>query len=177
MTELSKTAFDLPRLILDSYRDEYRDLSETWRNLDTKAQGLGAIAGIFMAAVFAWVRDLPASFGMLERAVVIITLMLLVCAVVAAVLALQVRKVASPPFGDETAEMVRDILRKQKDGELEERLARLSNDQANTWRQTNKDMQQHCDRKACWLSVGQIALLLAAACVTGLSLKAILNAA
>jgi len=174
MTKPFKTAFDLPRLALDSYRDEYRDLSETWRNLDTKAQGLGAIAGIVIAAVFAWVRDLPASFNSYERIVVLVTLMLLVGAVIAAVLALQVRKVAAPPLGDMTAEMVHDLMEKGEATEHEQRLANFSNDQAETWRQTNNDMRQHCERKANWLSVGQIALLLAAACITGLSFAVIL---
>jgi hypothetical protein len=71
MSELPTSFSDLPRLALENYREEYRDLSETWRSLDTKAQGLGAIAGIFLAALFAWAREMPPTFGRSERLLVV----------------------------------------------------------------------------------------------------------
>ena len=168
---------ELHRLALDTYREEYRDLSETWKNLDTKAQGMGAIAGIFLAAVFAWAREMPASFAMSLRLMVVASIALLVVSVSAAVLGLHVRQVASPPLGQETAEMVRDILGKQRPDEAPERLIALCNDQITAWNDTNRNMAEHSRRKAGRIAVAQAALLLAAVLVASLSILAILRPA
>src|SRR5229473_5784880 len=174
MPEQPTSLSDLRRLALETYREEYRDLSEAWRNLDTKAQGLGAIAGIFLAAVFGWTRELPSSFGRCERLQIVASLLLLVSAIIAAVLALLVRRVTAPPLGDETAEMVSDILEKQKAEELPQRLDALYGDQMIAWKDTNGDMRHHNQSKASRLAFGQVALLLAAVLVAVLAIMAAL---
>jgi hypothetical protein len=166
---------DLPRLALEAYREEYRDLSETWRNLDTKAQGLAAIAGVFLAALFAWARDIPATFGQFERYLIVASLAFLVAAVIAAVLALEVRKVTAPPLGEETAEMVRDIVNKHKPDEAPERIAAFYNDQITAWRDTNRNMADESGSKATRLICGQAALLIAAVAVAILAILSILS--
>ena len=175
MPDPAASLSELPRLALETYREEYRDLSETWRALDTKAQGQGGIAGIFLAALFAWARDLPAAFGGSERFLVISSILVLVAAIVGAVFAMQVRSVAAPPLGEETAGMVRDILRKQKPEELSERLAAFYNDQIASWKDTNEDMRGHIESKAARIQFAQGALLLAAVLVSMLSIAAMLK--
>jgi predicted PurR-regulated permease PerM len=175
MAEEATSFSDLPRFVLETYRDEYRDLSESWRHLDTKAQGLGAIAGIFLAAVFTWTHELPASFGRSERILVVGSILLLVLAIVAAVAAIGVRRVAAPPLGDEIGEMVSDILRKQKAEELPERLAAFWNDQITAWKDTNRDMRQHTESKAFRITLGQVTLMLAAGLVAVLWILPILS--
>jgi hypothetical protein len=175
MADRPESLSDLPRLALEAYREEYRDLSETWRSLDTKAQGLAAIAGIFLAALFAWARKVPASFGLWERRLVVAGIVVLVAAIVAAVLALEVRMVAAPPLGEETADMVSDILKKQKADEVQERIAGFYNDQITAWRDTNKDMAEESHSKASRVVFGQAALLLAAVVVAILAIPALLS--
>ena len=162
---MDSTRGDLLRMVLETHRNEYTELSETWRTLDTKAQGLGALAGIFLAAAFAWARDLPKVASLLDRSVVIGTIVLLVLAVVGAVRALQVRAVAPSPFGSETEDMLRDILAKSKESELPERVLAFNNDQITLWKDTNKEVRRFNDDKADWISFGQYMLLSAAALV------------
>ncbi len=38
---------------LEAYRQEYKELSESWRSLEAKAQAGVAVAGIFIAGVLA----------------------------------------------------------------------------------------------------------------------------
>ncbi|MDQ3474098.1 MAG: hypothetical protein M3447_10210 [Acidobacteriota bacterium] len=40
---------------LDAFLDEYREQTETWRSLETKAQGNIAVAGIFVAGSLAYI--------------------------------------------------------------------------------------------------------------------------
>jgi len=83
---------------LDAYKHEYRDLTETWRHLDGKAQGAVATAGIFLAAAFAFVRSF--SEGQIpsgSRSALVAVSLLLVVSVVLAVLSLRIREVAAAP--------------------------------------------------------------------------------
>lgn len=174
MANQPSTIAELPWLALDTYREEYRDLSDTWRNLDAKAQGIGAIAGIFLAALFAWARDIPASFGLTLRVLAVASIVLLVASIVVAVVALRVRRVAAPPLGDATGDMVRDILRKQRPEELGDRLVALCNDQIELWKATNADMAGVSEIKACRIGVAQGALVLAAVLVSILAIVVML---
>ncbi len=175
MADQSDASTDLLRLALEGYREEYRDLSDTWRNLDGKAQGSGAIAGIFLAAVFAWVRPLAAGVGIPERLLLSASIVLLVASVVAAVLALQVRSVSAPPLGEETGDMIRDLLRPENAGELPARIPRLFQDQIRAWRDTNRDMADNNLGKAARVRASQLALLAAASVVAILSVIAVLG--
>jgi hypothetical protein len=175
MADRPEASTDLLRLALEGYREEYRDLSETWRNLDGKAQGSGAIAGIFLAAVFAWVRPLAAGVGTVEKVFFCASIVLLVASVVAAVLALQVRTVSAPPLGDETGQMINDLLRPENADELPERVPRLFKDQIRAWRDTNRDMAEVNLGKANRVRDSQVTLLAAAAVVAALSVMAVLG--
>lgn len=160
---------ELSRIALETHRSEYAELSEIWRNLDTKAQGLGALAGIFLAAALAWARELPTDATAPVRAVVIGTIVLLVLTIVAAVFALQVRAVTASPLGPETEEMLQDILGKAKDGEQEQRLVAFNNDQIAAWKDTNDAVRGFNESKAQWVSFGQVTLLIAALIVATFS--------
>lgn len=170
MPQQPTTATDLLWFALETYRDEYRDLSDTWARLDTKAQGLGAIAGIFLAAVFAWARETPAGFGTLERFLLVGGIALLVATVIAAVLALQVRTVDAPPLGDAVVDMVKEILERQKVDDPAERIRRLYHDQNRLWSGVNAGMLGHCRRKGTALVIGQWTLLTAGILVAALAI-------
>ncbi len=50
----------LPALALQAHRDDFDELEDTWQRVDAKAQGAATIAGVFLAAVLAFVRELDA---------------------------------------------------------------------------------------------------------------------
>src|SRR4030095_2260991 len=154
MAEQPTSVSDLLRLAFEAYRDEYRELSDNWRNLDTKAQGLGAIAGIFLAAVFTWSRALPATYNWVQGLLLAGSIVLLVATVVAAVLALQVRTVSLPPLGEETAEMISDMVRGHRAEELPQLVANFYHDQMRVWKDTNEEMGDHCASKASRVRYG-----------------------
>jgi hypothetical protein len=166
---------ELPWLALDAYREEYRDLSETWRSLDAKAQGTGAIAGIFLAAIFAWVRELPTWFGSTERRLVVAGIASLILSIIATVLALLIQRVAAPPLGDATGEMVRDIVAKQRAEELPDRVVALCNDQIDLWKESNADMTRVSESKALRIGIAQAALMLAAVLVSILAIVVVVR--
>ncbi len=98
--------------VLEAYRMEHRDLVETWRALDTKAQGAAANAGIFLAGLFAFLRDVathPPSAAV--RFGLALATVALVVSVIVAILALRIRYTQGAPLGAPLEELARDQMK------------------------------------------------------------------
>jgi hypothetical protein len=147
---------------LQSYRDEYRDLSDTWRHIDSKAQGTVAVAGIFLAAVFAFVRNLVTSApGTSEKLLLVTGVLLLVAAVILSVFALRIREVVGPPLGQQIDGQIRALLQVTDTEELDERVPRFVGDQLTMWRNANLHAHGVNKAKADLVSWAQFVLLIA----------------
>lgn len=159
---------------VNAYKAEYRDLSDTWRQIETKAQGSGSIAGIFVAAAFAWARDLPAQFMPWQRVVLCAGIGLLIVAVAFSLAGLRIRRVAPPPVGESIREMVKDLLRNMKENERKKRAMAFLNDQMTLWSNSNQEMLTANNGKANWVAVSQCALLAAIVCIAIVTLTAVI---
>lgn len=160
---------ELLRISLDSYKEEYRDLMDTWKSLDSKAQGCGGLAGIFLAAGFAWARQMTTTIPSTERFALAVSLIVLVGSVLCAVLALQIRTVPAPPLGDATGALVRDLLKARKPKEAPARLAAFHHDQIGLWKKVNEQVDAKNASKARWTLYSQAALLCASVIVAMIS--------
>lgn len=98
--EVSKIRDTLKTSILGAYLDEHKDIADTWKNLETKAQGNIAIAGIFIAGVFAFLTRTIADLTRLDKWLLVAAIACLSLSVFCAVYALIVRGIALPPLGD-----------------------------------------------------------------------------
>jgi hypothetical protein len=172
VTDFRNSAHRLASDALASYREEYRELSETWRHLESKAQGTVAIAGIFLAGVFAFVRALSESAGIWDKILLLAAVSLLVLSVLSAILALRVRQVAGPPVGDSLDALVKDLL--GPEGATQEDLVAFVRDQTGMWADANKDVHEHNQTKAGHLFRAQILLLIAILVVAFLTGMAVL---
>jgi len=172
---MADTVQELMRCALESYREEYQELSDRWRNLDAKAQGVGAIAGVFLAAAFAWARDVPVGFGCCERLLLAVGVLLLVGVVLSAVLALRLRSVSGVPTGLEIAKMVEDIRGVIVTSEAEQRILAFCQDQTRLWKQANDDMRLMMPAKARWVQWGQWLLFVATVAFGVLSIIVVLR--
>lgn len=157
--EVSTVKADLRKAILDAYREEYKELADTWRGLETKAQGNVAIAGIFIAGVFAFIRDIDNAAFCIEKCALTIIILCLAGSVIYSVLALKIRNVAAPPLGKNFHEMASDIF--NIDGDLNERLPSLANDQIRLWQSANNKIEEANKLKADHLNRAQLCLLCA----------------
>lgn len=154
--------------VLKAYENEYKDLNDTWRMLESKAQALASVAGIFIAATFAFARDLQAAAPTSFRLALILAVLLLLLATVAGVAVLFVSSVQTPVGGAELARMVDDVSPLMRDGEALERYCNLLRDQARVWSQAIASLKVANARKSRFLRLGQSLLLGAAGLVTGM---------
>ena len=93
---------------LDAFKQEYDRLAKTWEQLDLKAQGTVAIAGIFLGGIFAFITNLRPS-ETTSKVALILAIVSLVLSVLFSLLALRVREVLDAPGGSDIQQFVRDL--------------------------------------------------------------------
>lgn len=139
--------------VLLTYREEYKELSDIWRSLDTKAQGTITMSGAFIALAFGFLRD--SNFHGIQLLLLIFSLVFLILCVLFSVISLLVRSVVSPPYGSVNDRAAVDILR---DVETEDTdpLCLLYDNEIHTWRDCIADTTLANQRKSQFLKISQI---------------------
>jgi len=149
----------------DRTQAEYDELSDSWKQLDSKAQATSTVAGIFIAASFAFIRNSALQLSGLEKALLLLVLASLIVSILLAVTAMFVRTVPVPPTPENIAEMVTEMLDTPPE-EHEERLGGLVADTINAWLPINRVLRKELLAKASKLENAQRALI-TAACLMG----------
>lgn len=136
-------------------------LSALGVHFDAKAQGTVAIAGIFLASVFAFVRDLGADVApVVSWSLVIATVLLLAC-VGSAAWSLRIRKIPRPPLGEDTQTLVKDLMSLKESNDLGVRIPRMYNDLSGRWATVNSKIYEATKSKAGGIFAAQFMLFLA----------------
>jgi hypothetical protein len=142
---------------LDAYRAEYAELYQVWRNLDTKAQGATAIAGIFVAGAFAFAEDFARSNSIAQKAVIGVFGFALGLSVLLSLSVLSVKTRWSAHVGRNIERLATDLL-DLEDCELSPRLARFLGDQAMVWRMAVTSLRGSVASKSILLKRSQFFL-------------------
>ena len=158
---LAAVRSQLYRDVLSAYQGEYKELMDTWRNVETKAQATVATSGIFLAAAFAFARDLSTAVRSNDtRVMFALALALLTASVGCAVAALLVRKIRRPPPAsrfDLDAGRIAD----SPDFD-EEDVENTVHDRLRVWRRTAPELEAAIDRKGRIVWAAQLLLGLGA---------------
>ena len=161
----------LIELALERARYEYAELAENWKQLDTKAQGTGALAGVFLAAVFAFgQQNSPLLAATAVKAMALALVLLLTAAILAAVMCLWTREAQMPPDAQTVRDQVRTFLGADLDDEARhaEREA-LLNGFLDDWVAANATLTARNAAKARWLTRAQVLLVAGAVISAGLT--------
>lgn len=179
MPDVYEIKESLCQAALDAYHDEYEKLTDIWKGLETKAQGVVTIAGIFIAGAFAFIRDLTTlHLNQNDKRLLGVAIFCLVLSVILSILVLTLRKVEPPPTGGEVSQAVRDILR-LKPGEIaaqhDEILPELNldfiNEQTIMWRRAMESASKVIKWKVKSLWAAQWLLVVAISLVVWLTLS------
>ena len=146
--------------LLESYREEYDDLIEIWKSIEAKAQATAAMDGIFLAAVFALVKDLKQPITHAFILTLAVATVFLIASVIAALIALVVRKTPALPVGARLDPMVQDLLRLDNQ-DIQCRLANFTCDRIAQWRKGNEGVQNVTEKKAKFVWSAQLFTVLA----------------
>jgi hypothetical protein len=160
LSTISQAKDSLRKLVLEAYRDEHKEYVANWRNLETKAQGTVAVAGIFIAGVFAFLTKSDASITQYENFLLLMAVGFLVSSVISSVLVLKTRKFPQPPLGAFVDHSVKYLL-PVDDSTFFERLERFNVEYPETWRVVIKETEKIVRLKADRLWIAQILLVFA----------------
>lgn len=159
--------------------DEYADDSEIHSNLDAKAQNTTTIAGIFLAAAFAFLQgDNVAGFVRLASKYSLILLglaiVLLLASIAVCVFSMRIRTVTGRLRANTVAGMVQNIL-DHAPVPADETIENYLWDQINAWRQALDSISADNASKAQTVFVGQLLLGMAVILVAVLLLVILYN--
>ena len=143
------------RQLLEARVDLYDRLLDTWKGLEGKAQGVAGLSGVFVGAVFAFIRGVGEGTSLGQRQLLAFALLLLAVAVLFAVAALTIRKLPGRPL-DASAKALADLPRVEDDTELRERMRLLLLEHAAAWEPVCSALRATNAKKARLVMGGQV---------------------
>ena len=155
---------------------EHAELSEAWKLLDTKAQATTAIAGVFVAASFAFVRNSAFHPSFYEKILLGLTVAALVISIYFALSAMRIRQVPMPITGIETLQDVIAIFKKHTLPEsLDNRYNGLLEDSITKWGCVNSSLSSSLICKSKSLARSHGSLMIAALLILLLTITSLCN--
>lgn len=159
-------------------KQEYSDYSDTWKSLDVKAQATATIAGIFVAATFAFVRNLGVNMSCVEVFSLCLGIMFLCLSIGFAVRAMVICEVMVPPTGRNVLSESKQLLDSgSTEKELEERYVRMLFDATDSWTDSTEDLASKVLEKGTALARAQVCLLFSIIFFAVLTCVSIINSA
>ncbi|HEX8691791.1 MAG TPA: hypothetical protein VF746_05195 [Longimicrobium sp.] len=165
----------LLKLAVEAHSETYRDLTQSWRSLETKAQGTAAISGIFLAGAFAFAREIPEGARAGTTELLIVTVLLLVLSAGFSLWVQRIRLMPTAPSSLLAPQWIAAIRSQVPRAEWPERLVGFYEEYDRNWGTTNAALVNILGKKARSLVVAQILLLAAAGCVVGVTILAVLS--
>jgi hypothetical protein len=173
LTDLHQIRESLRASTIAAYQEQYKDLMDTWKGLETKSQGNIAIAGIFIAGSFAIMKDILPLLHTVERLIFSIALGCLVVSIILSILSLQVREVVEPPLGDKQYDLGRLLITALNENEFKEQISNALNTQILWWQEAITKAKTVFLLKAGYLRWAQLLIMAAVILITVLMLARI----
>ncbi len=166
---------------LKACTDDFTERRSTFSELDKKAQDTTTVAGIFLAAAFAFynqeaLQNLLTLGGWFGSLLLAATVVFLLGSVVFCLLAMMVRKVPSPTDSEDVVEMVKDLMELPTEEFTETTAENFLRDQIDLWQSALQGIGAANDSKARSLHWGQLLLVLAIVMAGGFLLLVLKNA-
>ena len=155
---------------LDAYLEEYKQLKETWRSIEAKAQGSIAVAGIFIAGALAFLTKLETYLGRPDKVLLFAGLACLIASVILAILVLRTHVTTVPPLGTVVGQYALGMVNVQAAADLELHTAAFFNDVVSRWQNIISEVGKANEAKAKTLWWAQLFLILAIIAVAVLAL-------
>ncbi|MGF6933868.1 hypothetical protein OKW41_003007 [Paraburkholderia sp. UCT70] len=164
---MTDNLFDLQHEVTTSFistaETEYKSLSTTYETIDRKAQATTAVAGVFLAAVFALASHVDGSTNSIVVWLVFLLMIVLLTCVVLAVGAMFARATELPPTAEQCLSECSPVILAADPDSFRQGRNRVYSKWADEWVEANRTVHAANQNKALWLFLSQIAVLVAAA--------------
>lgn len=151
MSELDEQTWNS---LLSSYESEYKDLCDTWKIVESKAQSTITLSSVLLAAAFAMAKDLPLSFTPIDKCALSLAVFALALSIYAAVWALRIRKIHGPPLGRSLHQLTDDLIKSGGDTNCTAYFKTV----AHNWKETNMEISTNINDKSSIVDSAQACL-------------------
>lgn len=163
----------LEKEALDAHKEEYKDLVASFQGIDAKAQGVVAIAGIFIGGIFAFLNSNNFARNEVADYLLTIAVILLTGSVLLAILVLRVRDTSGVPTGAHTNKLLEDLL-VLDDEAISAALSNFYGDKVRAWAGSVIRLRVDVEKKSDFVWGAQLMLFLGIICVAVTALDTLL---
>lgn len=149
--------------ILSAAKNYYAELVQNRAALDKKAEGTISIAGIFLAAIFAFARELTGSASSIEKTLLSVIVVALVSVVILSLLCLWTRRSRTSPSASLVRNYISPVINADDTSPEEEYLymsVSALNSLSNVWDDVSTEVLATVVRKGRLVKTAQFILLL-----------------
>ena len=154
----------LEKEALEAYKEEYKDLLVAFQGMDSKAQGVVAIAGVFVGGIFAFLNAANFTRSSMAVSLLVFAILFLASSVLLAVLVLRVRDTMGVPTGEHTAQILEDLLALE-DTVIKSVLSRFYGDKTRAWQNCVNRVRSDVEKKSDFVWASQLMLFIGIICV------------
>jgi len=172
-----QTSLEMYKRVLETCEAEYDGLTRIFQILDSKAQATAATAGVFLAAAFAFVRDLRGKTAppAVYTSIFVASLSLLLVAVFFALLATWIQHLMSRPTVEFVRKLIIDLVTKEGSEAIGSRATGFFGDETREWIPALQRMRIVVRRKGRFVAYSQLSLLLSLVCVSALTITYVIR--
>lgn len=156
--------------VLGACEAEHSQLTGISQILDSKAQATAAIAGVFIAAVFAFVQDISGRIPSLYIAFLAPSLGLLLLSIFFAVLGMWLQRTIGRPTAEFVRQLILDLWKTDGPDAIGARAGGFYGDQVQEWLPALQRLRIIVRRKSRFVAASQLFLLLALGLVSILTI-------
>jgi len=161
--------------ILKSSKDEYNYYHQHFQALDSKANAIGGISGILLAATFAFGDQFKATANNLSLIFFIFIILLLILSMFFSVLSMWVQKIKSPPISELLFDEIIDLYKEGGIKFIEERIDRIYGQHIKNWFPAIESFRNAISHKGKWLKFALCLLIAASLSIAILIAISIIN--
>ena len=148
-------------LLLEHCRTAYMAEADDWRDVERKAQGTVAIAGIFMAGALVVLRSVQ-QLGSTESLLLFATILALAITAVVAVMSLLVREVYATEPGQDVKASAQAVF-DASDDQIDDAFFELVRERTDYWIEARKSLSDAGTKKAGLVFMAQLLLIVSSA--------------
>ena len=152
----------LEKQLVAAYEDAYKEVWETWKLTEVKAQGVIVASGFFLAALVAFLTKAtnPSAGQIFTKIAITLVVVCVASAITFSSIALLVREVLVPPQSGDLPTYLHDVL-KETDDKLEDEERMLMLHRIDMWKDCIGDAEAKTQKKVRALEKAQIMILAA----------------
>ena len=176
LTALKTIQEGLRNATLAAYVEEYKEQIETWHNLESKAQGNIAVAGIFIAGSLAFLEKLGGQqLQQHEKFFLLAAIGCLIVSVILAIFTLKTQTITAPPLGSFVSHYTRRLVKIDAEANLQDYLKSFFSEHVSCWEAVMDQVREANAFKAQYLWAAQRWLIASILAVAALSLSRLLD--